>query len=221
MEECMKKLSLIAKTCIVLLATSLSFALISCGGGDDTSRSTSGSGSGNGSNSSGDTSAITAISLSADSTTVNVGGTITITATLTPKNATETIEWTSASTEIATVEGSGMSCIVTGVKAGKAIITASSGTVKKTITIEVKIQDNFAGTKWGQSTNGIYVGGVVLTFASSGNTVSRSLSGYTVDTHTYTVVDSYTAKINDLGTFTISKNDANIAHLGSLEYMKQ
>ena len=68
--------------------------------------------------------AITSIAFSDPKTeTIGVGGTVTLTPTVLPANYSETIDWESDATGVATVNSSG---VVTGVAAGTAHITAKS-----------------------------------------------------------------------------------------------
>ena len=74
-----------------------------------------------------------AISLDVATATVVEGQTVTLVATKTPVNSTQDIEWSSDKPEIATV----VNGVVTGVKAGEAVITAKSGDASATCTVTV------------------------------------------------------------------------------------
>lgn len=76
----------------------------------------------------------TAITLNATSQKLLTGKTVTLTATVTPSDTTDTVVWTSSNESVATVSADG---IVTGVKAGTAVITATAGNVKAECTVTV------------------------------------------------------------------------------------
>lgn len=70
----------------------------------------------------------TGITLDTESLTLVSGNEATLTATVAPNNATDTVSWTVADNEIATVTGSGTTATVTAKKAGSTTITATAGT---------------------------------------------------------------------------------------------
>ena len=79
--------------------------------------------------------AVTEVKITSTATEVTAGETITLTATVSPENATDkTVTWTSSDETVATVKDG----LVTGVKAGTAIITAKAG--EKTATFEVIVK---------------------------------------------------------------------------------
>lgn len=88
--------------------------------------------------------AITAISISSSVDTVAVGEAITLKASLTPSNATGTVEWISGNTDRATVQSAGTTCIVKGVAEGTVDIIAKNGNVSdsKTITVTTASSSN-------------------------------------------------------------------------------
>lgn len=75
--------------------------------------------------------AVTALSVSPTTATVAVGATTTITPTITPSTAG--IAWASSNTRVATVSGG----VVTGVQAGTAVVTATSGAMSASCTVTV------------------------------------------------------------------------------------
>ncbi len=76
------------------------------------------------------------ITLSQTSLLLGEGATATLTATVTPENATDkTVTWSSSDESVATVSGDGL---VTGVKEGKAVVTATAG--EKNAQCEVTVQ---------------------------------------------------------------------------------
>jgi len=78
-----------------------------------------------------------ALTLNKDTDALSVGGTSTLTAKVTPLNTTDkSVTWTSSATGVATVSASGA---VTGVTAGKAIITATTVDGKLAATCEVTV----------------------------------------------------------------------------------
>ena len=79
---------------------------------------------------------ITKITIEAKTKKVTVGKTIQLKAIVEPENATEGVVWSSSDESILTVDQTGK---VTGVKAGKAKVTASNsdGTIKDSVTITV------------------------------------------------------------------------------------
>ena len=76
----------------------------------------------------------TEITLNATSQKLLTGKTVTLTATVTPSDTTDTVVWTSSDESVATVSAEG---VVTGVKAGTAVITATAGNVKAECTVTV------------------------------------------------------------------------------------
>ncbi len=76
---------------------------------------------------------VTGITLDRTTGSISVGETLTLTATIEPANATDAVLWESSDDTIATVEDG----VVTGVKAGTAIITAEAGSKKATCTVTV------------------------------------------------------------------------------------
>ncbi|MDO5573961.1 MAG: GH25 family lysozyme, partial [bacterium] len=126
------------------------------------------------------------IALSGTST-VKVGKTTTLTAKVTP--TTDTVAWTSASTDIATVSSAG---VVTGVKAGKSVITAKSSS-GKTATLEVTVEAAYADTAqlYDSSKNKLYVlEGTTYRLATYADYKSGKFSKYykkgAVDEYLYT-----------------------------------
>ena len=63
------------------------------------------------------------VEVSASATSVKVGDTVQLTAKVTPDSADQSVTWASNKTATATVDANG---VVTGVKKGKAVITATS-----------------------------------------------------------------------------------------------
>lgn len=76
----------------------------------------------------------TAITLNTTSQKLAEGKTVTLAATVTPADTTDTVVWTSSNTKVATVSADG---VVTAVKEGTAVITATAGNVKATCKITV------------------------------------------------------------------------------------
>ena len=89
------------KILVFTFAMLLAFVLVACG-------STNGS---------------ISVEVSASATSVKVGDTVQLTAKVTPDSADQSVTWASNKTATATVDDSG---VVTGVKKGKAVITATS-----------------------------------------------------------------------------------------------
>ena len=78
---------------------------------------------------------VESITLSKTEVTVAKGRTVTLSATVKPTNATDkTVTWRSSDDTIATVDDKGK---VTGVKGGKAVVTARAGEVEATCSVEV------------------------------------------------------------------------------------
>ena len=106
--------------------------------------------------------AVTGVTVTPASQEVQVGKSTTFIATVTPDNATnKKVTWTSSDESVATVNEDG---VVTGVKAGKATITATTvdGGITGTATIEVKEDD------------------VIPTPVEPGNTEQPTIDGTTV-----------------------------------------
>ena len=76
----------------------------------------------------------TAITLNTTSQKLAEGKTVTLAATVTPADTTDTVVWTSSNTTVATVSADG---VVTAVKEGTDVITATAGNVKATCKITV------------------------------------------------------------------------------------
>ncbi len=80
---------------------------------------------------------VSKIALNKSTTSIAVGNTVALTATVTPKDATDKdVTWTSSKPKVATVDKNG---VVTGVKKGKAVITATSSDGKKTAKCTVTV----------------------------------------------------------------------------------
>ncbi len=81
--------------------------------------------------------AVEKVEITAEVTEVFVDSTIKLTATVSPADATDSaVTWSSDNEEVAKVDSNG---VVTGVKAGKATITAKAGEKSATVEITVKI----------------------------------------------------------------------------------
>jgi uncharacterized protein YjdB len=81
---------------------------------------------------------VTSVSVSPTSKTIEVGATTTATASIKPTNSTiKTVSWKSSDSKIATVDSKGK---ITGKKAGKATITATTTDGKKTAKVTVTVQ---------------------------------------------------------------------------------
>lgn len=76
----------------------------------------------------------TAVVITPEAPTVAVAATVALTATLTPSGSTDPVKWTSDDEAIATVSDTG---VVTGVAAGTAVITATSGFEGDNVTVTV------------------------------------------------------------------------------------
>jgi len=80
---------------------------------------------------------VTGVTVSPSTASISVGGTQQLTATVVPTNATnKTVTWSSNNTAIATVNTSGL---VTGVTAGTATITITTGDQAKTSTCQITV----------------------------------------------------------------------------------
>jgi len=81
------------------------------------------------------------LSLSKSSYTIKVEGSYTLTATVSPEGADDSVVWSSANEEIATVSSGGK---ITGVAVGEVVITCASvldSSVKATCTITVEAKE--------------------------------------------------------------------------------
>lgn len=76
----------------------------------------------------------TKVVVTPEAPTVAVAATVALTATLTPSGSTDPVKWTSDDEAIATVSDTG---VVTGVAAGTAVITATSGFEGDNVTVTV------------------------------------------------------------------------------------
>ena len=106
-----------------------------------------------------DSIAVIGVSLDKTSITITVGSTETIKATIEPEDAdNQNITWTSDNPEVATVNEKGK---VTGVKAGKAVITVITEDGEKTATCKVTVKDkeiNVTEVKLNKTQTSILVG---------------------------------------------------------------
>ena len=129
--------------------------------------------------------------------TVERGKTTQLTATLTPPDSTDTVEWESNATDIATVDKD--TGLVTGVKAGEATITA-----------KVKGKESLSAACIVTVTNPAISGELSISGnAAFGETLTASLSGYENDEkviYTWYREGSET-KIGDAATYTIDAED--------------
>lgn len=81
---------------------------------------------------------VTGVSVSPTSKTIEIGATTTVSATVSPANATiKTVSWTSSDSKIAAVDSKGK---ITGKKAGKVTITATTTDGKKTAKANITVQ---------------------------------------------------------------------------------
>lgn len=78
--------------------------------------------------------AVTGVEINPVSSVLELDESVTLTATVRPEGAAAEVEWSSSNTSVAKVTSSGK---VTGMRVGKAVITASAGGFKDTITISV------------------------------------------------------------------------------------
>ena len=76
----------------------------------------------------------TKVVITPEAPTVAVAATVALTATLTPSGSTDPVKWSSDDEAIATVSDTG---VVTGVAAGTAVITATSGFEGDSVTVTV------------------------------------------------------------------------------------
>ncbi|MCD8195739.1 MAG: S-layer homology domain-containing protein [Lachnospiraceae bacterium] len=82
---------------------------------------------------------VTGVTLDQTAAELTVGDTLTLTATVLPENATDpTVTWKSGKTSVATVDESG---VVTALKAGTAVITATAGDYSATCTVTVTAKE--------------------------------------------------------------------------------
>ncbi|MCC8048488.1 MAG: S-layer homology domain-containing protein, partial [Oscillospiraceae bacterium] len=104
--------------------------------------------------------AVTGVTLDESAVELTVGDTLTLTATVTPENATDpTVTWKSGKASIARVDENG---IVTALKAGSAVITATAGSYSATCTVTVTAQEVAStGAALNVETAAIAVGGTV------------------------------------------------------------
>ncbi len=151
----------------------------------------------------------TGVTLDKTTATVAIGETVTLTATVTPANTTDVVTWASSDVTVATVDANG---VVTGVKDGKATITATVGAfsescevtighVHEYTTTEVKATCTTDGykleictcgdvkkTATGVATNHNYTGkSIAATCTTQGYTT------YTCENCGHSYIDAYTA----------------------------
>ncbi|MCD8001778.1 MAG: S-layer homology domain-containing protein, partial [Oscillospiraceae bacterium] len=82
---------------------------------------------------------VTSVTLDQTAAELTVGDTLTLTATVLPKNATDpTVTWKSGKASVATVDENG---VVTALKAGTAVITATVGDYSATCTVTVTAKE--------------------------------------------------------------------------------
>jgi len=100
----------------------LTFAFVSCGGGDKTV-------------------AVTSVSLNKTAITLNINEQETLTATVQPSNATNTsVTWSSSNNNVAIVNGNGSTATVTAVAGGNAAITVRTADGGKEYTCTVTVR---------------------------------------------------------------------------------
>lgn len=87
--------------------------------------------------------------LNADTLTLAQGETVTLAAAWKPSDAQASIKWESADAAVASVDGAG---VVTGVAVGQTTLTASAGSAKKTIQVEVTAYVSVASIAFSQDT---------------------------------------------------------------------
>ena len=152
----------------------------------------------------------TAITLNATSTTIGVGATFQASVTsVTPSNASTSVNWTSNKTNIATVDSTGL---ITGKAAGTATITATStlnSSIKKTISVTVQ---NISVTGISVSPTSLSIG----VGETSSLTPSYTPSNATAPTYSWTSSNNNVATVTNgvvtgvaQGTAVITVSDGN------------
>ncbi|MCD8017485.1 MAG: S-layer homology domain-containing protein [Oscillospiraceae bacterium] len=104
--------------------------------------------------------AVTGVTLDESAVELTVGDTLTLTATVTPENASDpTVTWKSGKASVASVDENG---VVTALKAGSAVITATAGSYSATCTVTVTAQEVAStGAALNVETATVAVGGTV------------------------------------------------------------
>ena len=108
----------------------------------------------------GNTVAVTSVTLNAETLDLEVGDVFTLTATVLPENATsKAVAWESENADVATVDNYGL---VTAVAEGSAKITATAGTCKAEVTVNVTVPEVAAATfsdvvdNWEELSDGVF-----------------------------------------------------------------
>lgn len=157
---------------------------------------------------------VTGVELNKESSNINIGGTDTLTATITPTNATnKNVTWAS-STQNVTLTPNGLSCVVTGVNEGSAIVTITTedGSFTDTCTVEVSSSViEVTDIELNKSTSSLEEGEteqLTVTFTPSDAT-DKSLTWTTSDSSVATVSNTGLVTAVGEGTATITATTTN------------
>lgn len=134
-----------------------------------------------------DPNAVTGVSLNKTTLTLGTGRTETLVATVSPANATnKNVTWSSGNTSVATVNGSG---VVTGVKAGTAVITARTASGGKTATCTVTVTQGVTGVSLDKNNMNIVVGteGKLTSTVLPANAINKNVTWSTSNKSVATV----------------------------------
>ncbi|MBO6214246.1 MAG: Ig-like domain-containing protein, partial [Lachnospiraceae bacterium] len=135
---------------------------------------------------------VTGVSVSPSSGSIKVGGTVSAVASVVPATATnKTVYWSSSNTSVATVDTNGL---IAGIKAGTAVITATTGDggytakINITVTAPVTPSNNTSGNNSTTNNNGnsdtTNNSGTTDTTNNTGNSDTTNNSGTTDTTNT-------------------------------------
>jgi len=142
----------------------------------------------------------TKVTLNCKTITLNTSSTTTLIPTISPSNATnQSVTWKSSNTKIATINSEGL---ITGIKAGKATITATTVDGKKTAKCIVTVKTAPIPTITSIAT--VSVTTTAGTAPILPNQVVATMSNRTTKNVNVTWVTPLTSQYDSVGTFTVS-----------------
>ncbi len=152
---------------------------------------------------------VTSVTLDSENASVTVGKKIELTAKVLPTNATDTsVEWSSSDESVAVVSSSGF---VTGVKAGVASISCTTGNGKKascTVTVKSSTESSDSAEESTDSTDSTSESTQPSESESSDSSSGSSSSS---DSSEYMFADSSTRKLSESEVSSLSASEAQYA----------
>ena len=130
------------------------------------------------------TSSITSLSISPKAETLDSGQTLQLNATIEPSTTTESVQWTSSNTSVATVSNSGL---VTAKNAGTATITLKNASGTKSDTCTINVIKKYSSSEIDSS----FYGGLVTNYHGSDDGGIKYRIFYADSTNVYLIADDY------------------------------